>query len=385
MGNSLSIFDDDRVAINSCKAVEVRNKKMAVPTSIVFVLDSRLQRRSSIEIKESLPNFSSDFSNLSNHRVTGNFSLESIRTIHPNFISQNSDTTKKKLAPTNNVSLDSKVYRTIHPTSVSGNKSLIQKISVRASSEKLRCKMILFKSKKVHVEPNIVMTREPTPANKEHYKDYSLMDDITPNPGITVYYENKMFWRTKNVIDIHVVMHYSLCGKKIFEVIPYDTVTEIEWKRVYLDIPTLISSIGQERYNTAVQEALKIRRKSSLCFLAYDGGNDGFVMDEPVANMHVLGKLVVCRLLCIIQQYITNSIKGDKEVIYSLGKGDNARFNPVLNFSELPPNTLTPAIIRRQMKHKQDEEAAAMNNISMLCRQASDHRFKAEALFGAII
>eukprot|EP01041_Mallomonas_annulata_P008763 gene8763-18128_t len=292
---------------------------------------------------------------------------------------------------------------------------------VRASSQKFLPKLNIFKTKKMKTDVIAVISREPTPeeivsnelmelkcsicnmtfddiAKKNRHVQYSSLhancmikakkgnssnesktvEVKVVEPGESLYFEHKMFWRTKDTVDIDVFIHHSHCGKKILEVIPYDVNYEIEFKRLYLEVSALVASIGDYRLREAAEESVKERRRSSLLLRFYSTAEEDRIKGESLIKMQVLSKLVVNRLLCL------QSEGCGKEIVYSLGQGDSARVNPVLSLTDLPPNTLVPATIERCKKLRRSVVSLAMNNIAVLNRQASEQRFKAESMFNDV-
>lgn len=93
-----------------------------------------------------------------------------------------------------------------------------------------------------------------------------------------IYQGSKLFWRTRNSVDVTIVQHP---GCNLTEIIPYEPSINVEAKRIYLDSNILRSKLDQAEIDSTFSFAKQ---------------NDVPISIETIVN-HAISEFILSRLI----------------------------------------------------------------------------------------
>eukprot|EP01036_Dinobryon_divergens_P036245 gene36245-47149_t len=178
---------------------------------------------------------------------------------------------------------------------------------------------------------------------------------VRAKPGLKIYFEHKLFWRTKDNLDIHMFVHAGLNHGSITEVIAYDVNNERELNRLYFNTAHLITSIGNDAIDKILQETKRTTRES----VELPSITDHEVLSltgESMGRMKALGKLTASRLMVVG----SDTAEVSRSLVYMSAPGESSKNIHCVDISTFPEGTMSPAIVIHPKKTRLADVASTM-------------------------
>jgi hypothetical protein len=180
-----------------------------------------------------------------------------------------------------------------------------------------------------------------------------------------IYTGNKLFWRTQITYDIHIYLHII---PKVIEIIPYEAKRNAECQRIYLNVDTLLSIIG----NDIIMEKVNTRKKEAM--------SERFVKKLPPDSI-----LIEEEQRLAMSSFILSHLKSEDSPTNGVLSTPNIFFDTSLTVDKNPvydkiPETVTPVFVPRRRHSSEAEIKDKLKEVSEIQKDIRNLSSKAERI-----
>ena len=137
---------------------------------------------------------------------------------------------------------------------------------------------------------------------------------ITEGGSVIIYQGNKYFWKTRNTIEVAIVVHQN---KHVIEVIAYEPSLAVEAPRLYLDLEVLIVKLDLDE---VIASKMCLSENITLQRDLFEEGVVSGAISEFVLNRLFIKQLVKEGRIFEVQLQLSFSDRDDESGVETIDK-----------------------------------------------------------------